>query len=233
MFNKELLKRNDKKIKSMLKKKGETIECSDTLYVIFPKRFEDKDLATIDDVVEVLGVCLVMDDSYNYTVFKLPNLIRFSPISIENIDVDGKPYIKMEFMAPNFIMSTSVIDSADPVFTMLEDWPVRANFPFYVNKDEALQIITKSLETTGTKLGMFPNRYSSLLAVCSRDESGKIESRHVENIKVTKWVGLIDASSIYNNNLSRIMGGYFNQGLAVGILEEHPEKTELEKVLRR
>jgi len=232
-MNLELLKRNDEKIKKLLNSKKDGIECLDTLYVLFPKRFEDKGLATIDDVVEVLGVCLVMDKDYNYTVFKLPNLLRFSPIAIESFDVNGKEYIKMEFMPPNFIIAKTVIDSADPVFIMLEDWPVRANFPFYVTKDEVLQIITKSVETTSTKLGKFPNRFSSLLAVSSRDKSGKMESRHIPNIKETKWVGLIDASAIYNNNLSRLIGGYLNKGMTVGILEDKTEKTELEKVLRR
>jgi len=233
MFNKQLLKRNDKKIKSMLTKRNGMIECSNTLFVLFPKRYETKGLANIDDTVEVFGVCLVVDKDYNYTVFKLPNLIRFSPIAIDMEEIDGKEYFKMEFKPPMFIESTQVIDNADPVFVMLEDWAAWANVPFFLTKDEVLQTITKSIDTTSTKFGTVLNRFSSLLAVIDRDETGSIETRHMKDIKVRKWVGLVDASSIYNNNFARIVGGYFNKGLAVGILKDKTEVTELEKVFRR
>jgi D-ribose pyranose/furanose isomerase RbsD len=87
------LKRNDVKIKSLLKKVDNMIIIDSDAYVLFPERYERKDLATLSNTCHVQGVfAIVVGDTYGVT--KIPNLIETIPDEIEQVFKDFLKWTK-------------------------------------------------------------------------------------------------------------------------------------------
>ena len=232
MFDQKLLKR-DRKLLSYLKRVGDSIECTKPIMVLFPSRYLDIGFAKIEMGVECLGVNMVMTEDHIYEVSTLPNMIRYLPTEIDEIEIEGKMYTRMKF-DKNFIESTDTIDMADPVFEELVEFFMKGNVPFFLEKDDIMKLFEKSARTTSKDIGKDPIPISMLIAVTARDESGTTEVRLKNGYKgKIRWVSMINADLAYNNNLSRTMGSYQDRGMTAALNDDDPNVTEMEQIFRR
>jgi len=232
MFNKSLLKRNDK-VKSLLTKKDGRIDCARPIRVLFPTRYLDIGFAKIEMDVECLGINIIIDEDYNYVVSKLPNLIKYSPNQIEEVEIDKVSYTLMSFDDNTFITSDSVIDMADPVYEELVEFFMKGNVPFFLSREDIIDIFTKSTITTSKKVGLDPTRISALIAVTARAEDGKTELRLTDKKpKEIRWVSMLNADLAYSNNMSRFMGSYQDRGTTAALNDDNPIKSDIEKIFR-
>ena len=237
MFDRLLLKRNDALIAKYLKEVKGAINCDRKLFMVYPERYYKKQLASIDNDVTVLGIVLVMDENHNYAVFKLMNKLTVLPTAIDSVVVDDKPYSILEFEAPNFIASTSVIEDPEYVFVTFEEFFNKPNIPFFVTYSDLFEIFTRSAYTSGSSLGLSPVGIGLMTAAVGKDKTGKKSIRSVmakKDIKLDnfRWVALSNVDLAYDNNVSRLLGSYLNKGVTAALADEDPERTSIEDTLR-
>lgn len=237
VIDRDLLKRNDKKIQSLLVDKKDKIETKETLYLLYPKRYEVKRVAKIGITVEIVGAVLLMNKQHEYTVITLPNLIEFEPVSIESVKLNGAEYVVCEFIPPVFINNVDVIDDADVPFTLLDEFLLSGRIPFYLEISDILKIFSKGAKTTGAKFTKTIILVELLLAMIARDKSGKLNARSVYNKKELtssniRWVGLKEVDLFFRNTPSRILGNYFNKALTIAVTDDNPDESDLDTVLK-
>lgn len=235
-FIKEMLKRDDNKIQKLLTTTSKGIDTASTLYAIFPNRFIEKGMAIVGSKIEVAGSVLVMNDKHEYTVITMPNLISFAPSTMETITINEKDHMIMEFSAPNFIDSLDVINSADILVDMIDDFLMKTQAPFYLNTSDVLKLLTKGAKTTSSKVTKNIIVSELLTALVMKSDNGAARSTlsrvDQDDINKVSIVGLSNVSGL-GNNISKIMGSYFSEGLDSVLANEDPgEETELEKVLK-
>jgi len=236
-FDKTLLKRDDKAIQKILfDSKGE-INISSPLYIIFPERFIVSNLAKITSEIEISGAVLVMNDKHIYTVITLPNLLSFSPSSIESIDVEDKPHMILEFLGHKFINSTKVLDSDSIPVQIIDEFFIQNNCPFYLSSTDLIGLLSK-IPLTTTSHVIFDNIVIELLiSLVVKTKDGKkardiLSKEEMASISKTSISGISNVAS-FTNNISRIGGSYFNDGLTYGLDDNDSESTELDDIYRK
>jgi len=235
-FIKELLVRKDTKIQNLLTTTSKGIDISTTLYALFPARFLKKSMAVIGAKIEVAGAILIMNDKHEYTVISLPNLISFAPSTLESIIVDEKDYMIMEFAVPNFIDSVNVIDSADILVDMIDDFLMKSQAPFYLNTSDVFKLLSKGSKTTSSKItkNIIVSELLTSLVMKSTTGAARSTLSRADQDDSTKVsvVGLSSVSGL-GNNVSKLVGSYLSEGLDSILADDTPqEETELEKILK-
>jgi len=235
-FIKELLVRKDTKIQNLLTTTSKGIDTSATLYALFPARFLEKSMAIIAAKIEIAGAILLMNDKHEYTVMSLPNLISFVPSTLESIIINEKDYMFMEFTVPNFIDSINVIDSADILVDMIDDFLMKSQAPFYLNTSDVFKLLSKGSKTTSSKMTkniIVSELLTSLVMKSSTGAARSTLSREdQDDINKVRVIGLSSISGL-GNNVSKLVGSYLSEGLDSILADDtSQEETELEKILK-
>jgi len=235
-FIKELLVRKDSVIQNLLSDTTNGIDTSATLHMLFPSRFLTKGMAIMGSKMEVAGATLIMNDKHEFTVITLPNLISFNPSTVESITIDNKDYTMMEFTAPNFIDSIDVIDSADILVDMIDDFLMKSQAPFYMNTSDIFKLLSKGAKTTSTKITkniIVPELLTSLVMKSDNGAARSTLSRaDQDNTNKVSVVGLSTISGL-ENNTAKLVGSYLSEGIDSILADSTTqEETELEKILK-
>lgn len=238
-FSISKLKYNPDAIHAKITDRKDSFAAKDNLYVIYPERFHKIGIASIDTDVKVLGIFIIMDADYNYTLVKQIHYIHMEPYSIETISIDDKPYNVLEFKKGNVIVTnTNLVKDADFVFILLDDFMVKnGNVPFYLNYGDISSIFLKAAETGVSSLGKNPIGIWAIESVIGRDkQSGRYIRTVYPKDKIDyskiKFVGLSNVSEAYDNTFSLISGNYFDRGVTKALTLEDPAKTDIEDVYR-
>ena len=234
---KELFTRNDKKIQKMLVEKDDTMEITEPLFILFPERFIAKEMAKIANKIEVIGAFMIMNNDHEYTVMSLPNLIQLSPTTIETIQLNDIPYVLMGFK-DIMISSMGILFEANTIVTVINEFIVKSNVPFYFNTTDLFKLLNKSAITTPTNItkNTIVSELLTSLVVKGVDISSTARSQlsreDMDDIEKIRILGLENISGL-GNNISKIMGNYFNLGLTSALVDDGAnEETELEKILK-
>lgn len=236
VFDKALLKRDDKYMHNILTDTSDGISISKEVHIVFPERFLSTGLAEITSIVEVAGVVLVMDESHKYTVMSLPNLLSFVPNSIESIKINNKPHTIMGFTPPHFIDSKSVLDTDDIAVQIIDEFIISNHCPFYTTTSDLITTLNKIPITTASRVIFSPIASELLAMLAIKDNNGNnaravLNKEEMDDIDKISIIGIGNVAS-FTNNISRITGGYFGDGLTYGIADENPEETELDNIFR-
>lgn len=226
------MKRDPKFISSLLYRDGEKLRCKEKCIIEFPKWYEDKELATIQDTVYFYGIfAILVGDKYSVSV--IPTLCQTTPIMIKEIERDGVVYnqfiygkddviinnmnvVKMELLSYNFF-ETFYMYARAPWFIEYNDMlRLMDNLPTYANSNVGGNFISNELTT-------------SFIARSARDKSTfyRQDSKHGSEF--------VDLMNVYFSALSttnKIAGNYFMESMTSAIVQPETQTTKLEDLVR-
>lgn len=235
------LKRNPDKIKKLIKTVGDMAIAKENLYIIFPQKFVDKELSILDNICEILGVVMIMDDDYNYSVMTIPGKLTTEPNEIETVEIDNELYVQLVIEKDNtLITSNKIVKNTDLIYQIFELLMLQGKVPFYLNYIDLFNVFSNIPKYTGSDVGIDTLGFEVLIAISARNPNNldmqfrkfiKTEKDMIN--KNPKWVGLKNIYYSYNSTLSKIAGSYFKKGLVAAIVKPEDKSTTLENILRK
>ena len=234
-------KRKPDVIKNKVKHTNKMFIAKDELFIMFPTKFVDKDLATLDNVSSVIGIFIVFDKAMNYSVIKIPAKIKIEPSEIEDIVINETPYTVFHIEKDQALFTTDIIiKDLDVVFPIFDLFLLQGKVPWYLNYLDFYELFLGLEKYAGSKVGKSVLGLSALTAINARDKKDpEVEFRTIVKTeadltnKHPEWVGLKNIYYSFKSTLSKIAGAYFKQGLIAGVVKPEKETTDLEYVLRK
>lgn len=228
-------------IKSKIKHTQDMFIANDNLFIMFPTKFVDKGLAILDNTSDIIGIFIVYDKLFNYSVVKIPAKVKIDPSEIEDVVVDEVPYTILHIEKGQALFNSDVIvKDLDVVFPIFDLFMLQGKVPWFLNYMDFYELFIGLEKYAGSKVGKFALGLSALTAINARDKKDpekefRIVIKTEQDItnKYPEWVGLKNIYYSFKSTLSKIAGAYFKQGLMAAVVKPEKETTDLEYVLRK
>lgn len=231
-------KRNPELIKKQLKSTDMYITTKSKMYVLFPERYAVANLAIIDNTVKVMGILMISDTNNNYSVMLIPNYITFTPDKIEDVEIQGKVYVRLEFEKGSIMVNNiNIVESEAILFNIFDEFIIKGNTPIFLTYKDLTDLYSKAGKYCGSKINADPTAVEILVSVVCRS-SNDLGTLYRNTLKTPKdlakrpkFIKLLDVYS-FPDTLSKIGGSYFKKGLDSAIVNPSSDTTALERVVR-
>jgi len=236
-------KKNTNKLYKLLKDGSESITVDETLYVYYPKRFEEIGLSIITTTVKVLGVFILANEKNEYLYVNIPLILELEPSLIEDVMIEDVLYTRLTLSKGNkLIVSKKVIKDGGFIFTLIDEFCLKGKIPFYVEYDKLAELFLSSGKFNGSKIGNNPAGISTIVSIITRDKKDLkkfIRSTNKDLKKLSRddieFVGLSDVEYGIPTNIGKLTGPYLNDGITSVLVnnDEVQEETEIEKYYKK
>lgn len=208
-------------------------------FVMFPKRFVERGLATVGSENRSIGFCAwISGDKYFITL--VCAYIPFTPTLTREVQVNGDTYVVFEFVKDSVVCpNMNLVKDSRVIFQIAEELQVKARLPWYMNYVDRTRIFRSARKHAGTNIGS--QREVIELMIAQNTRSRKNRSEYFRNTlkkqddiysfdSVATGLKVIEDSA--SSNLTRFTGSYMDRGIT-SILVNPSERVEpIENYLR-
>jgi len=239
-FDYTKLKRNPNAIKSKLKTSDNIVIAKETLYVMFPEKYVDKELAILGNTCHVTGVICIFDDKNNYSIMTVPAKLEMQPVEIDTVLVENEPYVVLTFMEnSDLISNTKVVKDITGTFPVFDLFLIQGKIPWYIGYTDLLNVFANMGKYTGTKATNNLLTFEILIATIARDEKDRLKDfrlslKDMKDMEKKRpvWVGMNDIFYSFRSTLAKIAGSYMKLGVVSSIINPEKKANELENIVR-
>lgn len=242
MINIDNLKRDPDKIKKCFKKVGKSLVVTKDIKVIYPERYESKNLAIVDNVVRLVSIFAILDDSNNYAVNNLPIFINLTPSNIDHVTINDELYTVLEFEeGSTYTESTELVINNKFLYDLFNLFYTNGKIPWFMSYNDLINIFSKTEKYANSDLGNNPIITEILASIVAKAPNDKTllyreilenNKKLLESIKPT-YVGLMNPYYTFDNTVSKISGSYYTKGLMGALINKEKETTKIEEILRK
>lgn len=236
------LKRDGEKIKSNLyKTSNNQILTKKECKVYFPVRYEEQGLAEIGPVVEVIGFFAIVIEDIYYSVNKTPCMMKMVPEEIDQVKIDDEVYNVLTFLENSvFLENTNLVIDSMLLYGAWSEFISKGRIPWFFNYRDISTIFKEAKYYGGKSLALNHVLWELIASIISRD-SKNLRNYYRHTIKDIKELEtnpptFIKLNSVmYNatNTTSKLMGGYFDEGMTSALIEPSKKKESVETLLRK
>lgn len=234
------LKRDSKKILSYFKEVKNTIITTQPIQIVFPARFIDLKLAKIDGLVDVVGYYAILDDKGNYAVVIAPVIGKYSPDLISYVMIDNEKYACLSFKAGDTVVTnTTMLANDNFLFDLYTEFFTNGNIPWYMNYEDVSNIFLETSKYASSGIGNNPIVIEILTAIIARVKNNKrilykdtLKSKADIYSKPPSYIGVSNIHYSYDSTSSRIIGGYFKEGVINSVVDPETKTTRVADNLR-
>lgn len=218
--------------KNLYIKEGK-IYCKQKTILEFPKWYEDKDLASIQEVAYVYGIfALIIGDSYSVSV--IPTLVPTVPIMVNEIERDGIIYTQFVYGKDDCIIDDIKVVKHDILsYNFFESFFMYAKIPWYVEYEDIVKIMDNLVPYAKSNVGdnmIASELVTSFIARSSKDK--KLFYRQVGTGQY-EFINLLSPYYAPRNTLNRLAGNYMTDSIVSAIVEKSDNTTKLEGHVRQ
>jgi len=233
------LKRNSKKIKSILNIKGDILSVDEAVTVLFPARYVNKKLAVLGSTVKTLGIFAIVDEHNNYSVFSVPTFIYLTPFKSESIMIGDREYVSLEFQKGDvFTNNINLVKNKQFIYDLFDEFMLRGNIPWFMAYEDVANIFLKTSKYSGSGIGDNPLAMEVLIATTARYSKDK--TKFYRNVIKDKaylkenkpdFVALLDIYHTFTSTGSKLMGSYFKEGVTSALVNPSTKSTKVEEII--
>jgi len=233
------LQRDDDFIKKLLKYKDTFISIEADAYVLFPERFEKKELAILSNTCQVTGIlAIVVGNKYGIT--KIPNLVEMLPDEIDRVEVEDDVYYKFTFNKGDVLINnTNIVKKSDKAYDFFELLMIQGKIPWYINYIDMVEIFLNLEKYTGLKAIKNSTVVEALTAIITKvkgnnelDYRQAINKDSDLNKVIPDYVGLSNIYYSFKSTPNKLLGNFFTKAVNSSILYPEEDMSDLEKSLR-
>lgn len=228
-------KRNPSVISKYLKTSNNIITTSQDLVVMFPSRYIEANLATIDTTTRVIGIYAIVDNKNNYAVCNIPIMQELSPFSIEEVTIENVKYKILNFHKNSvFMPRNKLVINADFIYNLFNDFFVGGRIPWFLSYTDIADMFIESGKYLDNPIGNNLLAFEVLTSIIAREYSNpKIYYRLSKSKDNPKYVGLKNIYYSFNSTGSKLIGSYLRDGITSAILEKETKSSETTNILRK
>lgn len=230
--------RDANRVKSNFKKLGDKWVTKEQCQILFPCYYEEKKLATITDIVKVLGVCMILVND-TYAVLSVNAMIEFTPSEINTTEIDNEKYYQMVFDPGSIVIDNIKIVKQDTLpYYIYDVFISKGKIPWFMNYTDVCKLFDTAKEYADANVGSNPEIIQLLVSLIARDKKDRtLYFRQIVKDKIQQGndVVFIPMKSIdygATNTVTKLGGNYMSIGI-VSALNNPSDKVEnIESILR-
>lgn len=231
--------RDGEKIISCLKEIGDKLITTKGCKIYFPKRFEDKGVATIGSYNEVLGFIGIVVDNKYYAALSVIAKIPFTPDETNTIDINGTIYYEMSFDPGSVVCPNLNVIKQDTLCFNIYDIFFKGCVPWYMDYKDMCDIYSTAKEYADASIGERPEAIALSVSLIARDSDNiRIYYRQTVGnmskgcVKTPTWISMKSVEYGATNTISKLGGNYFQDGVISSLLDPTDKVEKIERILR-
>lgn len=231
------LKRDAVKVHAALVETESSVIANKPCKIYLPVRFKDKQLASIDNEIHIVGLyMLVVDDSF-YAVDITCSMLRIEPSSVSTVTIGDHEYYEFGFEKGDAVIAnTEVAQNSKLLYYIFEEIIGKGNVPVYFDYLDVIRLFKTAMSHGGTKLASTPSIMHMLLSIICRDKKNPmIYFRQVTtglDLTTAFYVPLRSPIFGATNTPSRLLGAYYGDSLTAALVNPAVEEEQVERILR-
>lgn len=236
MFNIDKLKRNKDIIKNIIKVTNNVTTVTRDCYVVFPTRFLNNKLASIDSEVSLVGYYAIIDENDNYATVLAPIMQILTPSNITDLIYEDSEYKVLKFAANTVMIPNNTCIVRDNfLYYVVNEFILNNYVPFYLDYEDISNLFLEAKTYAGSNIGNDIISFEVLAAIVARVKTNKtLYYRYLDKPDKSKlaFVGLNNPLYSFDNTGARLIGSYLSDGMLVSIMEEEKQSTDAIDILR-
>lgn len=240
------LKRDGKKVSKLLKVSGDSTITTEEISIIFPARFKSIGMYEQGTSISALACYYcIMDKNNNYGVTTSPIIQTLVPSFINtkvisnNSTTENDKYIELVFeKGSTVIPNNNLIQNTDIFFSVLQEFFINGNIPFYYNYEDISNVLLETKKYTGNGVGNNPLGIELLTTLICKAPNGRtpykdfVKNRNDIFKTFPSYVGIGNVLN-YSNTGSKLIGNYFEAGITSAIVEPEEKSSDTSVLLRK
>lgn len=227
------MKRNKDTISSHITLKDKQYITDAVTIIEFPKRYLDKDLATIGAKTYVYGVfAIIIDDTYSVSL--IPSFIETSPLHIKEIVRDSIEYVQFHYgKGMPIIENNVVIRNKVYTYNILEELYLKGNVPWFIEYTDLNTIFSNMRYYADSGIGDSKVTNEIITSYIARDTQDKRLYHRLSKNKEHCFIALDDIYYATLGTVNKLSGSYFDKGMVSALVQPEKSPTNLEKIIRK
>lgn len=217
-----------------------SVVCNKPCKMYIPARFPQRDLATFEDEITLVGICaIVVEDKY-YMSAMICAPIRTEPTLVNTVIIDDVEYLELQYEPGDRVISQLDLLKIDNLMYRIYDEIIaKGRVPWYVSYDELGNLFESSSYHAGVQVGSTPAVMEIIVSTICRDPNDL--KRYYRQVVETKEeisqnpptiVPLRNVSFGATNTIAKITGSRFDEGMTSAIVNPGDRVERSERTLR-
>lgn len=210
------------------------------LKIVFPVRFEEANLATIENNVYVLGIFAIIVGN-QYAVNNTPARIRLQPTEIEKEKYQENDYYVLSFdKGATVCENINVVQENTLGYYIYNYFIALGKVPWYMSALDMLRLFDGMGEYTKTTYGASHAVTEMIVSMIMRGNQDiqqywrqTIESEQDLYNNLPDFIPLRNVPFGARNTTAKLMGAYFDEGLNSALLYPSDSAERVETLLRQ
>lgn len=226
------MKRDKTFIQSKLYAKDGKIYCKEKCIIEFPKWYEEKELANIQEVAYIYGIfAIIIGDTYSVSV--IPTLCAMVPIMVNEVERDGVVYTQFVFGKDDPIIDSVQVVKHDILsYNFFETYFTYARIPWYIDYEDIIRITDNLRKYGGSGVGDSYIANELVVSFITRNRKDKKLFYRQDVKDGYEYVDLMNVRYSALSTLASVSGGYYSEGLVSALVQKEKEPTKLEQLVR-
>ena len=235
-------KRAPEKVRGTLTKLSDnSVVTSTGCKIYIPKRFAEKQLASIATETYIVGIfAMVVGDKF-YSVSTINAMMRINPSSIRTTKFEDEGYLEFTFEPGSVVFADTQLIRTDTLVYKIFDMIIsKGHVPWFMDYEDLAKLHASSGRFAGVNLGGSHAILAMFAAAIARDPVDRSKYyRHTvqsQQDAIDRPPAIIPLRSISHgatNTTSKLLGSNFDQGLTSALLNPSGTTERIEELLRR
>ena len=234
------LKRDGDYVKKAFKQMDEQIIAVKECKIYFPERYQEKKLAKIAVESSVLAMYALVVDNH-YGVSKVPAMMPIRPDSVNSVKINDDHYFECVFSKGSTVCpNVNLVKNDTLLYDIFNEFIQNGKIPWYFNYKDLGELFKFSKKHTGTELGANRGVTELIIASIARNPN-KLTEYYRHSISSLKDIEknppqIIKLNSVSygaTDSMSKIIGGYFDEGVMSALVNPSEQIEPIEELLRR
>lgn len=227
------MNRDPKFVAANLEFKDGKVYCKKKTTIEFPKWYEEKELASLQEISYVYGIfAIIIDDKYSVSI--IPTLCATVPIMVSEVERNGEVYLQFVYGPGDCILDNDkVVKHSLLSYNFFEQFYTRARIPWYVEYEDMVRIMDNLPRYAGSNVG--GNLIANELTTSFITRNAKNKKQFFRQVQKGdyEYVDLMNPYFASLSTTTSIGGNYFTQSLTSVIVQKNPNTTKLESHVRQ
>lgn len=224
---------------ALVKMPDKSVVTKKSIKIVFPKRFEDTNFASIGEEVSCVGMFgVIVEDKYYAPIGVLMRFV-FEARDIDETVIEGDRYYVLSFEPSETVVKrlVSAVESMLGYYYYME-FSKYANIPWYLTFEKVLAVLDEAKYYTGKETAQTNQALRVLYTLTCRDPYDQDipfrYSKHLEDLSVKpKIIGINNPGQLLTDVFSRFSGGYMNENITAALMDDKVrDATDVEKILK-
>ncbi len=222
-------------MKYFKKIEGSFVFIGKKLEIRIPRRYENYNLLSAQNVVQTLAIFEMIFDDNEYHGFLLPAVITIEPSNVYNKTINETDFLIVELQAGDKFMTSSILLKQPHIsYAMFVEFISLGNLPKFMDYESTAFLFDRTKEVCDANLRVQHSVFEMIYSHLFRDPDDlTVKYRHTDMTKKPEFIELRSVTYGTDSTTAKIVGAYMNDGINAAIVNPSHQNHELEDLLRK